>query len=134
MNKTILIIDDDKNKVNNIGNALFEKFDNPNIMVASSRNDGLLIIMQNKNIDLIILDWNFPVKNNEFPEPNMGLEILEMLDNLDISMDVIICSSEINESIYEIISDYPNVIGTVQYDSSVKLSFEDVIGKGRVKK
>lgn len=48
MNKTILIIDDDKYKVNKIYETLLEEFDNPNIIECFSRNEGLLTIKINR--------------------------------------------------------------------------------------
>ena len=131
MNKTILIVDDSTYKVSRIVKELNSELDNPNIIECFSRNEGINAIKNNKDIDLIILDWNFPIRNGEFPEPNMGLEFLDILQRFNINIDVIICTSEISELINESLSYYPNVIGVIQYDLSIKLSFKEIIGRSR---
>ena len=53
MEKNILVVDDDSYKLGHIVRALNNDFDNPNIIAASSRNDGLLKMIKCPNIDLI---------------------------------------------------------------------------------
>ncbi len=120
----ILVIEDEEYKLNDILKALNEDFDSPKIMTASSRNEGFLTLRSNQ-FDLIILDWNFPRLNGEFPETSMGAEFLFLMKRYGINIPVIICSS------MHIDCEHPNVIGIVEYDPSVVLSFREFMGKDR---
>ena len=77
------------------------------------------------NIDLIILDWNFPINEGGLPEYDMGEELLYMMEHLNINIDVIICSSQ------EVETYHKNVIGTILYNPMQELSFKSVIGRSR---
>lgn len=125
MEKNILVVDDDSYKLGHIVRALNNDFDNPNIIAASSRNDGLLKMIKCPNIDLIILDWNFPINEGGLPEYDMGEEFLCMMEHLNINIDVIICSSQ------EVETYHKNVIGTILYNPMQELSFKSVIGRSR---
>jgi len=119
MEKSILIIEDNKYKMSHIKDALFEKHNDINLIVCSSRNEAMRIIMNNRDIELIILDWNFPAYADDYPVKGMGKYILNMLSVLGIATKVIICSSE-NISI-----EHSNVIGQILYNPNTILSFEE---------
>lgn len=118
----ILIIEDSEYKLEDIISALKRKIDNPNIVHFSNRNDALFYMRDNSNlIDLIILDWNFPLFKNALPEVGMGKSILQEMKRRNVHINTIICSSdpvtiedELSEDVREI----------VLYKSFVLLKFE----------
>lgn len=124
MNKKVLVIDDDLHKRKNIVDTLNYELDNPNIVTCASSNDGLVALMNN-TFDLIILDWNLPINNGELPEDNIGEEFLNMMENLNIDTNVIVCSSQ------EVKTNHNNVIGTILYNPMQVLSFKDILGRSR---
>lgn len=76
---------------------------------------------------LLVLDMCFPVLSDMMPERDMGLDFLYYLKRRKINIPVIMCSSDkIDE---ELLKDYDNVLGTVEYDSFVWLKplFEEFI-------
>lgn len=121
---SILVIEDESYKLNHIMKALNNDLESPSIVVVGSRNDALLAL-KDYLFDLIILDWNFPIRDGGLPENCIGEEFLYLMDNYKINTPVIICSS------MHIEGNYPNVIGIKEYSPMQVLSFKDILGKGR---
>lgn len=112
----ILIIDDDMYKMKDNEEALLKIYDDANIYKKTSYNEALTFIAKySDDIDLIILDWNFPFLNGEMVEQGAGEDVLREMKRKKININTIICSSD--EVILDY--DYPNVIGTIYYSPSI---------------
>ena len=131
--KNILLIDDDYYKRENYKESLSEiyKDDYCNFSEFKSRNMALEFMKENyPELDLIILDWNFPIYENSFAIPDAGDYILNFLKKMDANIDVIICSRE--EATPEV--DYSNIIGFCLYQDDISLTdeFRKIIQKNKI--
>lgn len=112
----ILIIDDDIYKMKDNEDALLKIYNDANIYKKSSYNEALTFIAKYRdNIDLIILDWNFPLLNGMMVEQGVGEDVLREMKRKRININTIICSSD--EVVLDY--DYSNVIGSIHYSPSV---------------
>lgn len=112
-----MIIDDSMKKRNSIKESLEKIVDDPWILEFDNYISSMRYLKENSHkVDLLILDWNFPVRPNEEVERGMGNSVLARVPYLAKRIPVVLCSdAEIN---YEDYQDY--VLGTIHYDSSVE--------------
>ena len=114
----ILVIEDTDYKLEDIKKNLKLTYDVNRIVSFKSLIESLYFIKNNHDyIDLIILDWCFPMYNNEYPCYGMGNDVLTYLRERNYNINVIICSSD-----YVYIED-ENVKKVVLYDGYNKLDF-----------
>lgn len=121
----ILIIDDSEYKIEDSKEALSKIYNKADFCEVHSKNSALLFLQELKDsIDLIILDWNFPVFDQGMPEVDMGEEVLKVMQRKDINIDTIICSSDkVNLE-----NEYHNVIGQILYHpATLKSQYEDIL-------
>jgi two-component system chemotaxis response regulator CheY len=91
MKKTVLIIDDFENTLFVTGLTIENA--GYNVLKASSVVDALKILNSNVNINLIITDFNMPVKN--------GLELIKEAKNIPrfFNTPIFVLSTEVKEEI-----------------------------------
>lgn len=121
----ILIIDDNEYKIEDSKEILSKIYNKVDFCEVHSKNSALLFLQKLKDsIDLIILDWNFPVFDQGMPEVGMGEEVLKVMQRKDINIDTIICSSDkVNLE-----NEYYNVIGQILYHpATLKSQYEDIL-------
>ena len=85
--KKVLIIEDNNFKSEDIENIL-EELGVEEITISKTLNSGLINRRDNK-YDLLILDNNFPLRNDSFPEKDMGLKLLYRLSNVHSYEEII---------------------------------------------
>lgn len=133
--KTVIIVDDYENKRKDIKESLTRFFGKDTIFKEYEYfNKAIREILEmkdeiNSNPEnyLLILDMCFPHLSDTMPETDMGLHFLFNLKRRNINIPVIMCSSEeIDESL---LVEYDNILGSVEYDSSVLLTFDDILKK-----
>ena len=108
----IIIIDDDKYKVQNLRSYLKEE---DTVSTFNNFCAGMFeLVKNNESYDILFLDMNFPLNENEFPQPRMGLLVLNELQRRKINIPVVIYSSDKTN-----VEDYDNIIGYIVYDSSL---------------
>ncbi len=112
-----LIIDDDLNKVKDFIKHL-EKDDV--VKILNNYRASILEIRTNTNYDAIILDMNFPLRENEEPESMLGMDFLVELKRKELDIPVVVFSSNNVDT-----SKYENVIKNIKYDCFISLE-EDV--------
>ena len=117
----VLIIDDYVKKAKDIKEAIeYSILEEIEVKYAVNYKEAMKIII-NDNIDLISLDWCFPVDENEKSKIGNGKLILDELKAMNLSINTIICSSDqviINKN------NYPFVLGCIKYDYSKNLNSE----------
>ncbi len=112
----IVVIDDSEYKADDSIETLSKIYEDAEFYTFCCRNEALSFISEcSEKIDLIILDWNFPLLRGSMPEVGMGEDVLRWMMRKKININTIICSSE--EVILE--NHYPNVIGSILYSPSV---------------
>ena len=79
----------------------------------ASLSSGIFYLAKNiENIDLFILDWDFPAYDQREVEFNLGLEVLQQFKHISLNVPVIVCSDR-EISIPEDLMN--NVLGKVIY-------------------
>lgn len=127
-----LIIDDSSLKTDTISQYL-NKFDITDITIRDCIKNGLyelkLQAETDKQYDLLILDMMFPNYPNGVIHPRAGLHVLREIKRKGWTTPVILCSSDTIDN--DMICDFPNVIGSVLYDSSTDLTsdFKELISQ-----
>lgn len=135
----ILVLDDDIHKRSGIVDYLYEIYPEADFVEFSYRNKAVKYLRDNEedmkeNPDkyLLILDMQFPVLADTFPEADEGVHFLYYLLHKGYEIKVICCSSEdtMKEKCEEI--GYPNLAGFIKYDSSVWMlpQFNEILGVG----
>lgn len=121
----ILIIDDNEYKIETSKEVLSEIYKKVDFYEVHSRNSALLFLQELKDsIDLIILDWNFPVFDQKMPEVGMGEEVLKVMQRKNINIDTVICSADL----VSFQNEYHNVIGQILYHPvTLKSQYEDIL-------
>lgn len=90
----ILILDDDPYKRESLRETL-DSFGENEYHEFESMQSGVYYLAKNaENIDLLLLDWVFPVYDGYPPRANMGLEVLAKLSRFPIQVPIIVCSSD----------------------------------------
>lgn len=122
----IVIIDDNEYKMRDSIEALSNIYEDVTFYKFESRNKALLFLEKyNSIVDLLILDWNFPIFDGAMSEIGMGKSTLNYLRKKEISINTIICSSE------EVLLDeeYENVIGKIIYNPTKSLTenYRDIL-------
>lgn len=130
--KKVLIIEDNDCKSEDIKNIL-EKLGVEEITISKTLNSGLVNLRDN-HYDLLVLDNCFPLRNDSFPEKDMGLSLLYRLsrthsyEEIIKELLIVMCSSDKLE-----IPEYDNlnVLGSIEYNSSVYMYpyFEELLTK-----
>ena len=109
----ILIVDDDIKKINSITNDFLRQDKSNKVAYAINHIQATNLIMDRKDeLDLIILDWTFPVTSNGNPKFGMGKKVIDIMKIADINIDTIICSPDYVDVDQE---KYPFVKGSIQY-------------------
>lgn len=133
--KKIIIVDDSEYKRRDIINYMCSIFGKEvDFLECGYRNIAIQEMMKmeddiknNPSEYLLILDMCFPNMEDSFPERDEGLHFLFYLKHRKINISTIVCSSE--DTFFNEVIEYPNVLGTVKYDSSVyqKSLFEELL-------
>lgn len=127
----ILIIDDSSYKTDWIKKELNSFFEVSNNYTCFEDACSALCDLRENTYDLIILDMQFPWGKMERIERETGLDVLSELDRLELTIPVIVCSSELFDFSKV---DYDHYIGFVKYDSSVAYSkFPQILTEHKVK-
>ncbi|MDX2189137.1 MAG: response regulator [Bacteroidota bacterium] len=120
MNKTIVVIDDDR--INNfICENLVKEYD-PEMRVETfidSEEGFKFLLKERENIAYLLLDLNMPVYD--------GWSILEMLKNIEISIPTVILTSSISIDDSDKTKQYASVAGFINKPASLdklRLYFE----------
>ena len=122
----IVIIEDNIQKMEDIKKYILKEYNPKRIITISSLMKSLYYIKENHEyIDLIILDWNFPMYENEYPGIAMGNHVLNYISKRKYDIDIIICSSD-NLNINN-----DNVKKIVLYNPGEELDFTYNKGKKR---
>ena len=76
---TILIVDDTDEKITQIEKVILEMFSDSEIIIhkASNNANAAQVLLSLKQIDLMILDLNLPIRNGEAPKRNAGKLLLK---------------------------------------------------------
>lgn len=112
---SVLIIEDDAYKCDNMKNAL-KNNGITTIVHKETAVDGLRYLKDEENTkpDLIILDMQFPMRHGDGPDRRCGLFVLEELNRLEYDIPVIMCSFGCYAN--EIPKHITNVIGYIVFD------------------
>ena len=130
----IVILDDSEYKRRHIKQYMDMVVDEAKYKEFAAFHPTLKYLMNHKDeVDLFMLDWNFPVFQGEMPKDQLGKDFLRTMKRQKIFIPTIICSSDniILPGDYEDI-----VIDNVKFDSSVYLKphFEKAIQKQKTLK
>ena len=119
---SILIIDDDPDKRRYIASMLMK--DNPEYKISECDNfqDAVTFIDTNSQcIDLIVLDWCFPIRQDRNCVNGMGGQVLGHMASNGQTNKVIICSSDFVEIDKD---EYPFVLGSIVFFPCIQIDEE----------
>ena len=122
----IIIIDDDYYKTEYMKHILSRAFDNPKIYTYGNQEYGLSHIdLYRDSIDLLVLDWTFPMKEGENPKYAQGLEVLKYLKQNKIDIKTIIFSCDD----IELTEKFNNVVSIIKYCpyKSIEREIQDTV-------
>ena len=119
--KDIIIIDDDYYKTEYMKNELSRTYNNSQIYTYSNQEYALSHIdLYRDSIDLLVLDWTFPMREGENPKYAQGLEVLKYLKQNHIDIKTIIFSCDD----IELTEKFNNVVAIIQYCPYTSLESE----------
>lgn len=135
--KKVIIIDDLRGKRRDIKEYMSSILgDDTDFIEFGYRNSAVRELMalkeeinSNPADYILVLDMCFPILEDSMPERDEGLLFLHYLQLREINIPVIMCSFDaIDENL---LIDYDNVLGSVEYDCSVYLKpqFEELVKK-----
>ncbi|GAB3713865.1 phosphorylase family protein [Flavobacterium koreense] len=125
----VFIVDDDITKTTKIEEVLNRLSLKLRIIKSSNSVDALNILLQEKIIDLLILDINLPVREGEFPKANGGLSILnQIIRRPETCNPTSIIGLTAHQDLKKITDKYFNKEGWIIVSYNTKLSdWEDVL-------
>ena len=110
----VLIVDDDPSKCMSIKQDILACDESAEIGYCDDYSKTTNFLLNN-NIDLLILDWSFPINSGERVQYGVGKMIIDWMRINGMSVRTIICSP--NE--FDINNDkYPFILGSIYYDGT----------------